>query len=67
VLLATDGATRLVEFGELSWPALLDLAAADPAELVRRTRAAEDADPTAIRFPRGKQYDDATAAWCTFD
>ncbi|BCJ38432.1 hypothetical protein Athai_59350 [Actinocatenispora thailandica] len=66
VLLATDGATRLVEFGELTWPALLDLAAADPAELVRRTRAAETADPTAIRWPRGKQYDDATAAWCTF-
>jgi hypothetical protein len=66
VLLATDGATRLVEFGELSWPELLGLAAADPAELVRRTRAAETADPTAIRYPRGKQYDDATAAWCTF-
>jgi hypothetical protein len=67
VLLATDGATRLVEFGELSWPALLDLAAVSPAELVRRTRATEAADPTAVRFPRGKQYDDATAAWCTFD
>lgn len=66
VLLATDGATRLVEFGELGWPALLDLAAADPGELVRRTRAAETADPTATRWPRGKQYDDATAAWCTF-
>jgi len=70
VLLATDGATRLVDFGVLAWPDLLDLVAdpgAGPAALVARTRAAEAADPTAVRWPRGKQYDDATAAWCTFD
>ncbi|GAA4199513.1 protein phosphatase 2C domain-containing protein [Actinocatenispora rupis] len=65
-LVATDGGVRLVEFGELTWPTLLDIVAgAGPADLIARTRAAEAADPTAERFPRGKQYDDATVAWCT--
>ncbi|HEY3502670.1 MAG TPA: hypothetical protein VGN37_07795 [Actinocatenispora sp.] len=66
-LVATDGGVRLTESGELGWPALLDLVATTgPAELIARTRAAETADPTAERWPRGKQYDDATVAWCTF-
>ncbi len=67
VLVASDGGVRLHEFGELAWPALLDLVAAEgPAGLVARTRAAESTDRAAERWPRGKQYDDATVAYCTF-
>jgi protein phosphatase 2C-like protein len=60
----TDGATRLVErFGVLGWPGLLDLLdTAGPAELIRRTRAAERAENPAERARlRGKPHDDATA------
>lgn len=67
VLVASDGGVRLNEFGELDWPDLLDLVADEgPQELVDRTREAETADPQALRWPRGKQYDDATVAYCTF-
>jgi hypothetical protein len=66
-MLASDGGVRLVEFGELTVAAALELAAtAGPAALVARTREAEAADPRAVRWPRGKQYDDATVAVCTF-
>ncbi len=67
VLVASDGGVRLQEFGELDWPALLDLVAVEgPGGLVARTRTAETADPVAARWPRGKRYDDATVAYCTF-
>jgi hypothetical protein len=66
-MLASDGGVRLVEFGELSLlDALVVAQTAGAAELVARTRAAEAADPLAARWPRGKQYDDATVAYCTF-
>ncbi len=66
-MLASDGGVRLVEFGELTVAAALELAAtAGPAALIARTRRAEAADPRAARWPRGKQYDDATVAYCTF-
>ena len=66
-MLASDGGVRLVEFGELSILDALAIAeTAGPAELIARTRAAEAADPLATRWPRGKQYDDATVAYCTF-
>lgn len=60
----TDGATRLVErFGVLDWRGLLDVLEAEgPAELIRRTRAAETAETAAERAGRrGKHHDDATA------
>ncbi|MBA9001311.1 MULTISPECIES: protein phosphatase 2C domain-containing protein [Thermomonospora] len=62
--LFSDGATRLVErFGRLDWPALLDLLDREgPAELIRRTRAAEHAETETERARhRGKPHDDATA------
>lgn len=66
-MLASDGGVRLVEFGELTMAAALELAGtAGPDALIARTREAEAADPRAARWPRGKQYDDATVAYCTF-
>lgn len=66
-LVATDGATRLVEFGVLDWEDLLDIVERDGIEaLITRTREAEASDPQARRWTRGKQYDDATAAHCFF-
>jgi hypothetical protein len=67
--LFSDGASRLVElFDELDWRGLLDeLDGAGPVELIRRTRAAEQAAIEAGRvWKRGKPYDDATAALVTF-
>ncbi|MCX5398057.1 protein phosphatase 2C domain-containing protein [Streptomyces sp. NBC_00102] len=63
----TDGASIIADtFGELKWPELLDvLAGADgPAELIRRVRTAELADPQGLRQPRNKVHDDATAVFC---
>ncbi|MBC6459518.1 protein phosphatase 2C domain-containing protein [Actinomadura sp. HBU206391] len=68
--LFSDGASRLVElFGLLDWHGLLDeLDGAGPVELIRRTRAAEQAAIEAGRdLRRGKPYDDATAALVTFE
>lgn len=67
-LVATDGATRLVEqFQQLTWPQLLDLAeTAGTEEIVKRTRAIEESDLGCRRWPRGKVHDDATAALCLF-
>lgn len=66
-VVATDGACRLVEFGELTVTQLLDLVQNEgPAALIQRTRAAEEADPDGERYPRGKRYDDATVAFCRF-
>jgi Protein phosphatase 2C len=58
VLLATDGATRLVDtFGLLDWASALDAVRDDgPAAWIARTRAAE----RAADERRGKRHDDAT-------
>lgn len=59
----SDGGSRLVErFGLLDWTQLLDLAeTSGPAEVLRRTRAAEALETAGDRATRhGKQYDDAT-------
>jgi Protein phosphatase 2C len=60
----SDGASRLVErFGRLDWGGLLRVLDDEgPRELVRRTRAAEEAES----FARGKRYDDATAVLVRF-
>ena len=59
--LLSDGAARLVErFGLMQWDELLDLLDAEgPAELIRRTRRAEEGNRAEGR--RGKRFDDATA------
>jgi len=63
----SDGAMRLHEFGLATWEELLDtLDLHGPAELIRQVRNAEDEDPTCIKWPRTKTYDDATAAFCRF-
>jgi hypothetical protein len=64
--LLTDGATRLADmFGATGWAGLAALAAdRGPAALIERTREVERTDPRAVRWPRGKVHDDATAAVC---
>lgn len=65
----SDGAARLVErFGLMDWAGLLRLLdEAGPAELIRRTRAAERAETDAERSRRrGKHHDDATAVFVRF-
>jgi hypothetical protein len=61
--LLTDGASRAVDtFALTDWPGLLDLLDTHgPAELIRRVRTVERADPRRARF---KRHDDATAAYC---
>lgn len=58
----TDGATRLVEgFHEDDWAGTFALLRKQgPEELIRRVRAAENADADRVRFPRWKTHDDAT-------
>jgi hypothetical protein len=66
----SDGAARLADrFGLVSWEKLLDLLDKEgPGELIRQTRAAEAAETAEERSGRrGKQYDDATAAFVRFD
>ncbi|MEV5413579.1 protein phosphatase 2C domain-containing protein [Thermopolyspora sp. NPDC052614] len=62
----SDGASRLVDRFELAtWRQALDVLAQDgPEELISRVRAAERSDPVGSRWPRGKIFDDATAAFC---
>jgi hypothetical protein len=62
----SDGATRLVDrFGLLDWPAFLAvLTEQGPAAIIQRVRAAEGSGPDGQRWPRGKRYDDASAAFC---
>jgi hypothetical protein len=62
-VLLSDGASRLVDlFGLATWTEVLALLDdAGPAELIRRVRAAEAADPAGRRWPRTKRSDDATA------
>lgn len=67
VVLATDGATRLVDvFGVLDWPGLVDIctgpAGGGPRELIARTRRIE-AEPDVPILPRARRKkgsDDAT-------
>lgn len=63
-VLATDGATRLVEvFGRAGWPAMVEVVRANgPRAWLDRTRAAERSDSDGTRWPRGKVRDDATVA-----
>jgi serine/threonine protein phosphatase PrpC len=63
LLLVSDGYYRLVDhYGAMSDAELLaQTAALGPDELLRRLRAIEAADPEAVRFPRFKLSDDATA------
>jgi len=65
VALLSDGAARLADrFGLADWPIIAALLAAHgPAEVIRRTRAAEDSDPDGTRWPRAKPHDDATVAY----
>jgi Protein phosphatase 2C len=66
----SDGAARLVErFGLLDWRGLLDVLDHEgPAELIRRTRLAEEAETETERAGRrGKRHDDATAVLARFD
>jgi hypothetical protein len=59
----TDGAARLVDgFADDDWPSTFALLRKQgAAELIRRVRAAESADPDGTRYPRWKTHDDATA------
>ena len=61
----SDGAARLVDpFAILDWTAALDLlASSGPGTVIDRVRAIERADPVAIRWPRNKISDDATAVY----
>jgi hypothetical protein len=69
-LLASDGATRLVDvFGVVDWPGALDLIEHQGLDAyVARTRAVEKADvarPSGSRVNRGKSHDDATLVFLT--
>jgi hypothetical protein len=68
-VLLSDGASRLVDvFGLATWTELLALLdESGPAELLRRVRAAEAADPEGRRWPRTKSSDDATAIYLVLD
>ncbi|MET8140824.1 integrase [Sphaerisporangium sp. NPDC005288] len=63
--LLTDGVSRLVDRFELAtWRELLDLLdTSGPSALIRRVRQSERSDPQGRRWPRGKTFDDATAAY----
>lgn len=67
--LLTDGASCAVDRFELfDWRGLLDLVTDHgPDELIRRVRAAENADSAGRDRPRYKRHDDATIALCLFD
>ncbi|MGW2155617.1 integrase [Nonomuraea sp. NPDC001699] len=66
--LLSDGASRLVDrFHLATWREALDtLDQHGPANLISQVRAAEHSDPRGERWPRGKTYDDATAAHVSF-
>lgn len=63
LLLVSDGYYRLVDHYEAMTDAELigHTASPGPEELIRQVRAIEAADPEAVRFPRFKLSDDATA------
>ncbi len=62
VILLTDGAARAVKpFNLYDWPGMFSLVTSEgPSGLIRRVRAAEDADPIASHHPRNKIHDDAS-------
>ncbi|MEU9887069.1 integrase [Sphaerisporangium sp. NPDC051011] len=63
--LLSDGASRLIDrFHLATWRHGLDvLAQHGPADLIQRIRDAERSDLDGSRWPRGKTFDDATAAY----
>ena len=63
VALLSDGASRLADrFHLATWAELCGILTRDgPRGLIQQVRAAESADPTGERWPRGKIHDDATA------
>jgi hypothetical protein len=65
VALLSDGASRLVDLFGLADRSQLSalLESSGPGEVIRRVRAAEDADPRGARWPRGKAHDDATVLY----
>lgn len=65
VALLSDGATRLTDtYHLMDWPGLIRaLREEGPAALIAQVREAEDADPAALRWPRYKARDDATALY----
>jgi hypothetical protein len=69
VALLTDGAARAVSPLHIhDRPSLMDsLVSAGPEELIRQVRATESMDPNAIRWPRNKVHDDATAVIVEFN
>jgi hypothetical protein len=62
VLLLTDGATRAVKpFNLYDWAGIFSVVASEgPNGLIKRVRAAENADPVASQYPRNKIHDDAS-------
>lgn len=62
LVVATDGATRLVDlFAEMTWETVIDTAErSGPASLLDHVRHLEAADPRGERATRNKKSDDAT-------
>jgi len=70
VALFSDGASRLADRYHLAtWTQMCAiLVSGGPAEVIRQVRDAEEADPSGLRWPRGKISDDATIIhWRTTD
>ncbi|MFI9552089.1 hypothetical protein [Nonomuraea endophytica] len=63
--LLSDGASRPVDrFAITTWRQTLDLLAEQgPQALLKQVRDVEHSDPEGTRWPCGKAYDDATAAY----
>lgn len=63
--LLADGAARLVTtFHATDWQGYMTLLRhGGPEEVLRQVREAEESDPDLSRWPRSKQYDDATTAY----
>lgn len=60
--LMSDGVTRLVEFGDLSWAGLFEVLEQNgPDAVLNRIREIEASDSDLTRWPRYKASDDATA------
>jgi hypothetical protein len=68
IVLLTDGAARAISpLNIYDWASLIALlTSTGPEELIRQVRAAESKDPDAIRWPRNKVHDDATAVIVEF-